>query len=175
MQGVTLRRAGRRIWRKRQLYFLLLPALVSVAIFHYIPIYGVQIAFKDFKSSRGIWGSPWVGLEHFVRFITYVDFWKIVRNTVMISLSSLLAFPCPILFALLINEIGNTAYKRTVQMISFAPHFISTVVVCSMTLLFLSRSNGVINNIIALFGGERRDFISDPALFAPIYVISGVW
>ena len=92
----------------------------------------------------------------------------------MISLSSLLAFPCPILFALLINEIGNTAYKRTVQMISFAPHFISTVVVCSMTLLFLSRSNGVINNIIALFGGERRDFISDPALFAPIYVISGV-
>ena len=93
----------------------------------------------------------------------------------MISLSSLLAFPCPILFALLINEIGNTAYKRTVQMISFAPHFISTVVVCSMTLLFLSRSNGVINNIIALFGGERRDFISDPALFAPIYVISGVW
>lgn len=169
------RACWRRVKRKYQLYLLLLPALISVFIFHYIPIYGVQIAFKDFKSSRGIWGSPWVGLEHFIRFITYMDFWKIVLNTVRISLASLLSFPCPVIFALLVNEIRNERYKRTVQMISFAPHFISTVVVCSMTILFLNRGNGVINNIIERMGGVRRDFVSEPGAFAWVYVLSGVW
>ncbi len=174
-RGSALGRIMKQMARKWQLYALILPAIASVMVFHYVPIYGVQIAFKDFRSSRGIQGSDWVGLKHFIRFLTYPDFWRILLNTVKISLLSLATFPCPVILALMLNEITSSSFKRTMQMITFAPHFISTVVVCSMILLFFSRSNGVVNNVIELLGGERVDFISDPACFAPMYVLSGVW
>lgn len=158
-----------------QLYLMILPAVVSVFIFHYIPIYGVQIAFKNFRTSLGIAGSPWVGFDHFIRFFQYREFWAIMRNTIGISLYSLALFPIEPIFALMINEVVNTKLKKAVQMLTYAPHFVSMVVVCSMTILFLDRSNGVINNVIEALGGVRRSFISEPNAFATIYVISGVW
>lgn len=165
----------RRMLSSWQLYTMVLPALVTVFIFHYIPIYGVQIAFKDFRNALGIWGSPWVGLKHFVKFVNYPMFWSIVRNTVVISLYSMATFPCSIVFALMLNELKNGAFKRTVQMLTYAPHFVSTVVVASMILLFTNRESGIINNLVALLGGKRQDVMGIPAYFSSVYVWSGVW
>lgn len=175
---------SRRIRRKRtfakalrswQLYLLALPAVVYVFIFNYMPMYGVVIAFKDFRANKGILGSNWVGLKHFVRFITYPDFWTIIWNTARISLYSFLMFPFPVVLALMINELRKPKFKRTVQMITYAPHFISTVVVCEMLKIFLNRSNGLVNNLIELIGGERIAFLEIGSMFPGIYVWSGVW
>lgn len=171
----TVRRTLQKMGRKWQLYALILPGIISVFVFHYIPIYGVQIAFKDFRSSRGIAGSEWVGLEHFIRFLEYPDFWKILWNTVRISLYSLATFPCSVILALMVNELNSERYKKVMQMITFAPHFISTVVVCSMVLLFFNRGQGLVNNLVELMGGERYDFISSTKYFSSLYVWSGVW
>ena len=173
--GAAGQRTLRRIHRKWQLYLLILPAIVSVFIFHYIPIYGVQIAFKNFRSSKGILGSEWVGFKHFARFLAYPDFWKILWNTVRISLYALDTFPCPVILALMMNELNSERYKKFMQMVTFAPHFISTVVVCSMVLLFFDRSQGLVNNVIAALGGERYDFVSSTRYFSSLYVWSGVW
>ena len=173
--GAAGQRTLRRMRRKWQLYLLILPAIVSVFIFHYIPIYGVQIAFKNFRSSKGILGSEWVGFKHFARFLAYPDFWKILWNTVRISLYSLATFPCPVILALMMNELNSERYKKFMQMVTFAPHFISTVVVCSMVLLFFDRSQGLVNNVIAALGGERYDFVSSTRYFSSLYVWSGVW
>ncbi len=173
--GARFTRWLRRAAKNWQCYVLILPAVAAVFIFHYIPIYGVQIAFKDFKASLGFWGSPWVGVEHFRRFLTYPDFWKILKNTALISLYSLATFPCPVILAILLNEVDNPIFKKAVQMITYIPHFISTVVVCSMVLLFLNRDHGLFNNIIAALGGQRVDFITIPGYFRTIYVWSGVW
>lgn len=173
--GASAQRTLRKMRRKWQLYLLILPAIISVFIFHYIPIYGVQIAFKNFRSSKGILGSEWVGLKHFARFLAYPDFWSILWNTVRISLYSLATFPCPVILALMMNELNSERYKKFMQMITFAPHFISTVVVCSMVLLFFNRSQGLVNNVIAALGGERYDFVSSTKYFSSLYVWSGVW
>ena len=173
--GARFTRWLRRAAKNWQCYVLILPAVAAVFIFHYIPIYGVQIAFKDFKASLGFWGSPWVGVEHFRRFLTYPDFWKILKNTALISLYSLATFPCPVILAILLNEVDNPIFKKAVQMITYIPHFISTVVVCSMVLLFLNRDHGLFNNIIAALGVQRVDFITIPGYFRTIYVWSGVW
>ena len=173
--GAAGQRTLRRMRRKWQLYLLILPAIVSVFIFHYIPLYGVQIAFKNFRSSKGILGSEWVGFKHFARFLAYPDFWKILWNTVRISLYALATFPCPVILALMMNELNSERYKKFMQMVTFAPHFISTVVVCSMVLLFFDRSQGLVNNVIAALGGERYDFVSSTRYFSSLYVWSGVW
>ena len=170
-----LRRIQRRLTNDWQLYLLVLPALVYVFLFHYMPMYGVQIAFKDYSTRMGIWASPWAGLKHFERFLTYPNCWKIIRNTLSITLYSLATFPLPILVALLFNELDNQRFKRTVQMVSYAPHFVSTVVVCSIVTLFLDRSNGIINHLIVALGGERNDWLSVSSMFSDIYVWSGVW
>jgi len=169
------RRTLKRIAQSWQLYVLILPAFVYAFMFMYMPMYGIQIAFKQFSSKAGIWGSKWVGMKHFIRFTNDPYFGNIVRNTVMLSLYSLIAFPVPIIFALLINEIRNTRFKKTVQMVTYAPHFISTVVLCSMVTLFLSKSDGVINKLIALLGGTPQQFMADPGAFPWIYVLSGLW
>ena len=114
--GAAGQRTLRRMRRKWQLYLLILPAIVSVFIFHYIPIYGVQIAFKNFRSSKGILGSEWVGFKHFARFLAYPDFWKILWNTVRISLYALATFPCPVILALMMNELNSERYKKFMQM-----------------------------------------------------------
>ena len=165
-------RLAKRYW---QLYLLLLPLLVYLFIFNYIPIYGVQIAFKEFRTNLGIWGSKWVGLKYFIRFVEYRGFGQLVKNTLTLSLYSICTFPCAVIFALMLNEVRSAKFKKTLQMISYAPHFISTVVLCSMLTLFLAEGSGVLNSILELLGLPRTDFLTQPAAFPSIVVWSGVW
>jgi putative aldouronate transport system permease protein len=158
-----------------QLYVLVLPAFIYVFIFSYIPMYGAQIAFNDFRADLGIWGSKWVGFKNLIRFISFPNFWLIIRNTLSISLYSLATFPCSVIFALCLNEITNIKFKKTIQMVSYAPHFLSTVVVCSLIRLFLAKDTGVINHFLAFLGKERIEFIIVASFFNDIYVWSGVW
>ena len=158
-----------------QMYVLVLPAIAYVFIFNYLPMYGVQIAFRNFRASKGITGSDWVGLKYFQKFWSLPIFWQLIRNTLTITIYSLLTFPIPIVFALMLNEVRSTKFKKTVQTVSYAPHFISTVVLCSMLSLFLSEGSGVLNSLIRLLGGTGKDFLTIPSAFPSIVVWSGVW
>ncbi len=175
--GQTLVRVSpiKKVLRHWQLYLMILVPMITMFIFHYIPLYGVQIAFRDYQAKLGFFGSKWVGLKHFKRFVTYPMFWKIMWNTLKVSLVSLLTFPLPIILAIMFNDLKNGWFKKTTQMITYAPHFVSTVVLCSMTLMFLNRETGVVNVIIKLFGGETQDFMAESKNFAPIYVITSLW
>ena len=147
----------RRILRSWQLYVLLLPAVVYIAVFACKPMYGILIAFKDFSIKKGVWGSPWVGFDNFTRLFKSYWFPVILRNTLTISLLNLvLGFPFPILLALLLNEVKNNRFRSAVQTISYAPHFISTVVMCGMLMLFLSPTNGIVNKLLNLLGQEQH-------------------
>lgn len=174
MKKKNLKHLKKNLYRCRLLYLMILPSLITVFVFHYIPIYGVQIAFKDYRSSLGILGSKWVGLKYFIEFINYPYFEKVMVNTIRISLVCLCTFPIPIIFSIMLNELRSSKVKKVSQMITYAPHFVSTVVVCSMLMLFLDK-DGLINNIIAFFGGERVSYLSVPSAFAPIYAISDLW
>jgi putative aldouronate transport system permease protein len=166
----------REISRNYQLYLIILLPVLYITIFHYIPMYGVQIAFKNFRAVDGIWGSPWVGFEHFEKFLGAYQFNRILRNTISISVYSLLAgFPIPIILALALNNMQNLAYKKTVQMVTYAPYFISTVVMVGMILQFLSPKFGIINQVVELFGFQPILFMSEPNYFSSIYVWSGIW
>lgn len=163
----------RQYWH---LYLLILPAVVWTVIFCYWPMYGVQIAFKDFSFGAGIAGSEWVGFEHFQRFFDAPSFYQVLRNTIGISLYGLIVgFPLPIILALMLNELRSRKFKKSVQMITYMPYFISTVAVSGMILLFLKKDTGVINALISAFGGERTEFIAKPEYFWSITVWSGVW
>lgn len=157
-----------------QLYVLILPAIAYLILFNYIPMYGVQIAFKDFRPSLGIIGSKWAGLKYFSRFINHPNFGQIIGNTVRISAYMLALFPLALLLALLLNELNSQKFKKTAQMITYAPHFISTVVICAMLTLFMGK-NGVFNTLLSLLGVPRQDYLTYPEYFAGIYVWSGVW
>ena len=174
---LTWPRIRKRLLESWQWYVLLIPAIIYIAIFSYAPMYGVQIAFKNYKAKLGATASPWLDpvLKNFIRFVKYPDFWKMIRNTLSITLYSLCTYPLPIVFALMLNEVHKLKLKKTVQMITYAPHFLSEVVVCSLVLMMLDRASGPINNVIALLGGTRTSFISDPEAFSTIYVWSGVW
>lgn len=163
----------RRNW---QLYLLLLPVVAYFIIFHYMPMCGLQIAFRNYSVRLGIWHSKWVGLKHFQRFFRSYYSMEVISNTLLISLYSLaVGMPFPILLALSMNEVRCKAFKRTVQTVTYAPYFISTVVMCSMIFLFLSPQNGVINRVIMAFGGESVYFMGKPGLFKTIYVLTSVW
>lgn len=165
------------IHRYRALYLMILPAIVSVFIFHYVPIYGIQIAFKNYRTKLGIWGSEWAGFKWFLKFFDYPYFWKILWNTISLNLLSFLFFPIPIIFSLMLNEMRDGKLKKVCQTITYAPHFISTVLVCSMTILFLNRQ-GLFNIIAAaIFGDgyEATDFMSIPSVFPWAYQLSGLW
>lgn len=163
-----------KILKYWQLYILLLPALAYILTFSYGPMYGIIIAFKNYKPKLGYLGSEWVGLKHFIRFLTYPEFWKLIRNTISISLYSLATFPCAVIFALLLNEIKGTKLKKTVQMITYAPHFLSTVVVCGLVTIFVGRE-GVLGQLYALLSGKGQNLLTIPQYFSSIYVWSGVW
>ncbi|NMB98391.1 MAG: sugar ABC transporter permease [Clostridiaceae bacterium] len=164
------------IVKNYQLYLIFLPVLAYYLIFHYGPMYGIQIAFKDFSGARGIWGSKWVGLENFQRFFRSHYFTKLIWNTLSISLYSLIVnFPIPIVLALMLNEVKNMKFKKLVQTVSYAPHFISTVVMAGMIILFLSPQSGIINQIIVFFGKEPVNFMYEAKYFKTIYVFSGLW
>lgn len=162
--------------RHWQLYVMLILPLTYLIIFAYIPMGGVIIAFKDYSIRGGIWGSDWVGFEHFINFFKTPDFVKLLRNTLILSLYNLvITFPMPIILALAVNELKSKAYKKVVQMVTYMPYFISTVVLVGTMKNIFSPRTGLINNIIALFGGAQTDFMGNPDLFRSMYVWSGVW
>jgi len=166
---------GRDLARNRTVYLLALPMVLYYLLFHYQPMYGAIIAFKDFAPGRGIWGSPWVGLEHFQGFFRSIYFVRVVRNTLLLSVLNLaFGFPAPILLALLLNEIRNRAFKRTVQTVSYLPHFVSIMVICGMIIDFTAR-DGLVNDIIAFFGGSRVTMLLKQELFRPLYVSTEIW
>jgi putative aldouronate transport system permease protein len=171
MKGPT----RKQVIKNWQLYVFLLPAFIYFLIFHYAPMYGLQIAFKNYMANRGIWGSPWVGFVHFERFFNSYYFWTLLKNTLLISLYQLSLFPVPILIALSINEVRKARFKRFVQMVTYMPHFISVVVMVGMILAFLSPTTGIVNNVIRYFGGESIPFMTEPGWFKSIYVLSGEW
>lgn len=175
MQASLGTRLRRDMKRNGILYLLAVPMVLFYIIFCYGPIYGQIIAFKDFSPAKGILGSPWVGLKHFEAFFKARTFSQLITNTVMISLYQIVfAFPAPILLALLLNEVRSSAFKRTVQTISYMPHFISLVVVCGMTLEF-TKSDGVVNSVITALGGHRISFFTNASWFRPIYTITDIW
>ena len=139
-------------------------------------MYGVQIAFKDFIVTKGITGSPWVGFAHFERFFNSYYFWRLIKNTLGLGLYELLVgFPIPILLALMLNEVKNKFFKRFVQTVTYAPHFLSTVVLVGMLFIFLSPRTGLVNQLIVAFGGEPVPFMVRPEWFKTLYVFSGIW
>ncbi len=165
----------RELAKNKYIYLMLVPVVLFYIIFMYGPMYGAIIAFKDFSPKLGIWGSSWVGLKHFKAFFSSIYFLRLLRNTISISVQTLVfGFPAPIILALLLNEVRQSWFKKTVQTISYMPHFISLVVVCGIIKIFTG-SEGIINDILAHFGQERRDLLLDPGLFQPIYVISDIW
>ena len=165
-----------RLAQSWQLYVLLLPAVAYLIIFHYIPLYGVQIAFRDYRPRNGFLGSTWVGLKHFKYFLHSPQFPQLMRNTVLLSLYSLIfTFPLPILLALLLNECGSVGYKKFVQNVTYAPHFISTVVLCGMVIAFTAPDTGIINSLVVLLGGKSVDYMTQESSWRAIYVISDIW
>lgn len=159
-----------------QIYLLLLPTLIYFLIFKYGPMYGLQMAFRNYNTGLGIWNSPWVGLKYFKRILSRPYFYQILSNTLTISLTSLIAgFPLPILFSLMLNEMRSGTWKKSIQTITYAPHFISTVVLAAMITIFLSPSSGIVNKAIEALGGKAVNFMMRPECFVPIYVISGIW
>ena len=165
-----------RAARSWELYLFLLPTLVYFAIFQYGPLYGVQIAFRDYLGALGIWGSPWVGLQNFIRFFHSAFFVSLLANTVSLSLLILVfSFPMPVIFALLLNQLGSQKYKRIVQTVSYAPHFISVVVFVGLIFLFSSPSTGIINILVSKLGGPRIYYMGSLSWFRPVYLLSDIW
>jgi putative aldouronate transport system permease protein len=159
-----------------QLWVFVIPGMVVTFIFSYVPLYGIQIAFRRFSARAGIWGSRWVGLDHFQRFFDSPNFVLTFGNTLLLSLYSLIAsFPIPIILALMVNSFRNKRYGKLIQNVTYAPHFISVVVLCGMITLFLSPSAGVINAILGLFGVNPINFMAESGMWRNIYVWTGVW
>lgn len=158
------------------LWLMLFPVIIYYAIFSYAPMYGILLAFKEYKVKKGILGSPWVGFDYFERFFSGYNFWDLIKNTLGISVYSLVVgFPLAIIFAILLHYLTIGKLKKAVQMVSYAPYFISTVVICGMLTIFMDPTNGVFNKIIGFFGHESIAFLSVPGYFKSIYVWSGVW
>jgi len=173
---VSMKRKMKKVLTKWQLYFMMLPAVIYVILFEYKPLYGIQIAFRNFNFKGGITGSPWVGFENFERLFNSYWFPIILKNTLTINfLSILVAFPVAIIFALIVNEVTNVKAKNAIQILSYAPHFISVVVVCGMVIMFLNPTSGIINHFIRFFGGDPVAFMQSSAAFKWIYVFSGMW
>lgn len=178
--GLSGKGIGRRrlsgIARSWDLLILLLPALILLLVFAYGPMYGVLMAFKDYSAVKGVWDSPFVGLKHFERFVTANNFPLLLRNTLTISLYALIAgFPLPIFFALLLNKLRSRRFKGFVQTVSYAPYFISTVVLVGMMRIFFAPETGIINNVVMGLGGSDFDYFASGPAFKHLYVWSDVW
>ena len=174
-QKTFTQRLARDIKLHKYKYLLVIPVVLYFIIFHYKAMYGGVIAFQRFRATAGIAKSPWVGFENFKRFFRDVYFWRVLRNTFSISFLTLLfSFPAPIILALLLNEVKVSWFKRTVQTITYMPHFIALVVVCGLINTFC-QTGGAFNDIIAFFGGERVNLLAQKDYFYPIYILSGIW
>ncbi len=166
----------KRLLRNYELYLFLLPALAYFLIFKYIPMYGIQIAFRDYVPSYGFWESQWVGMKHFQRFWESYNFSTLIKNTLTLTFYSLVVgFPIPVILAIMLNEQNHKWFKKTVQTVTYAPHFISLVVLCGMVITFFSPSKGVVNKLISLLGGEPVYFLASVPAFKHLYVWTGIW
>ena len=175
--NMQTRKKGKR-WRiNMELYlFFLLPAIIMIFIFNYVPMWGAQIAFRNYMPSKGMLGSPWVGLTHFMRFIQSYQFWNLMKNTIGISLYQLVAgFPLPILLALMLNQLRNGPFKKITQTVTYAPHFISIVVLIGLLNVFLNPRNGLVNMLLQRMGIDPVYFLGQEDLFWHLYVLSGIW
>lgn len=185
MEGKAIRKPSNRSSVKRVLkgvskhwilYVLVSFPIAYLIIFKYVPMIGIQIAFKNYRVTDGIWGSKFVGLKYFRDFFSSPQFWIVLKNTLGLSIFSLIvSFPMAILLALMINEVSSVAYRKTIQMVTYAPYFISTVVLVAILMQFTSIRGGLINQIIGLFGVEPINFFGKSECFKPMYVWSGVW
>lgn len=177
-KGSRLKRFEKALNRDKYLYMIIALPVVYYILFHYVPLYGILISFFDVKVFRGLrefLGAPYVGLKYFAEYITDPYFWKLVRNTVIIRLYSIIfSFPIPILFALILNDVRNVAFKKFVQTVTYLPHFISTVVICGMLKSYFA-SDGIFNMLRVALGGEPKPFLSLPQYFRTIYIGSGIW
>jgi putative aldouronate transport system permease protein len=172
----SLRKFGRKMYRARYLQLLILPGLIYFVIFQYGPMYGVLMAFQNYRPRLGVWGSPWVGFEQFIKFFNHPYFWRLIFNTLIINIYQIIfVFPIPIIFALLLNELRGKIFKRTVQTISYLPHFISLPAIIGMLVMFLSPTDGIVNRIIASLGGTPYYFLADARWFRPLYILSDIW
>lgn len=168
-------RVIRDLKMNRTIYLMLLPVVLYYALFQYGPMYGLQIAFKDYIPAKGFTNSPWVGLKHFVEFFNSFHFWRLLRNTVLLSLYNLLFyFPAGIILAMLLNELASSKLRRTIQTITYMPHFISIVVIVGMMVDFLS-TNGLINNLLGALGIGPFPFMRDPSWFRTLFIGSELW
>lgn len=165
-----------RFWKTRFLFLLWVPALITYIMFHYVPIWGISVAFFDYDLWGGWATSKFVGLHNFEIFFKSPDFWKVTRNTLVLSFQNIfIAFPITIIFALLLNEVRSMRFKKVVQTVSYMPHFLSTVVVCGLITSLLDPVTGGINTVIQLFGGEPIYFLIKTQWYRPIFLISGIW
>ena len=172
--SILWRRFKKNVLRNWTLYLFVLPSFLYITIFHYGPLYGIQIAFRNYKPARGIWNSPWVGLKYFEKFLTSYNCWELIRNTLILSFYELMMFPVPIVLALIIHYTPIRWLRKSTQSITYAPYFISVVVMCGMLTTFFS-STGIVNQIIKILGGNAIDFMNYEEYWRPLYVGSGVW
>jgi putative aldouronate transport system permease protein len=172
----TLKQTWKNVKKNKYLYILFFPVFLYYVIFKYWPMYGIIIAFKNYNLFKGVAESPWVGFKHFDQFLHSIYFWRLIRNTLAINMYDLLVgFQAPITLALLLNEVRHKAFKKTVQTISYLPHFVSTVIIVSMVVNFLSPSSGLINNIIASLGFQKVEFLSEPRYFWGVFTAMNIW
>ncbi|MBE7038085.1 MAG: sugar ABC transporter permease [Ruminococcaceae bacterium] len=165
----------KKMYGYREIYIMLIPAFLYYFIFCYGPMYGVILAFKDYWASKGIWGSPWVGLANFKEIFASAKFWQVFRNTLIINIGRLIfGFPVPIILSLLINEMGSMKYKRCIQTIIYLPHFISWVVISGILFALLS-NDGMVNSLLAEFGLDKINFLTSTKAFRPLVIISDIW
>lgn len=159
-----------------QLYVMILPAVLYFVVFNYLPLYGIQIAFKDYKAVLGINGSPWVGFKHFKTFFNAYYFKRLLSNTLLLNVENLIiSFPIPIIMAIMLNQIRNDKVKRGIQTSIYVPYFISTVVLAGMLYIFLSPTSGIFNTVRGWMGLKKVDYMSSASAFRPIYIISSIW
>ena len=168
-----VKKSFKRNW---QLYFFVAPAVIYYIIFHYLPLYGIQIAFKDYKAVKGITGSPWVGLKHFQTFFSSYLCVDLVKNTLLVNIYNLLwGFPIPVILALFLNRLGSPKFKKFSQTVIYVPHFVSTVVLAGMMYIFLDPNNGFVNTIIKALGGTPKYFMAEARWFRTVFIASGQW
>lgn len=177
--GVAKTTGWARTWKiirkNKAVYLMVLPVIIYYILFHYKPMYGIIISFMDYNPRRGVSGSQWVGMKHFIDFFTGPYFWRLLGNTLKLSLSTLIfGFPVPIILALLINELHNKKFSKAVQTITYMPHFVSMVVLCAMVRQFIG-ANGFITNFLSMFGYDGGNLLNHGEYWIPIYVISNIW
>lgn len=174
-KSLFMKRFTRDFLLNKYLYVMMLPVLAYYAVFHYAPMYGAMIAFKEYSPVKGIVGSEWVGFSHFQDFFSSYYFWRILKNTIILSLFNLIfEFPAPIILALLINEVRSRFFKRFVQSVTYMPYFISMVVICGMITDF-TNPGGIVNTLLTFLGYDGNAMLQKPELFRPIYIVSEIW